>query len=497
MVGGMVGGMSMINPQFENDDYEGIVPPVLYGVKIKYDDDNNVINTDEIWLNENVFNIMKKINDDKENIENDKLTDKEIDYAERNILNNENVVKKNIMNEYARLEDIISSRTTEDRYENEKIIQDIKRKKNELIQLYSFYFNYNDKNITKDELDSYTENINKKSNKAYDKIYNEAKEIEKNDNTIKSIFEKGNISEQIIGTDRDILLSVDGDRTKQNNSKDKNVYNQSFIDLLEELWKDENYKEKTINNLKTNLKPDEQKAINNIDNWSSDDFINYSLQFFPIDIIKKNTVWELKNHDTIITNPQNNQFYAKTKILGYEPDFNRLNIGFDILYKNINGKNRLYNIIAKTPRGLVETLKDNPKGYNYYTFFFNKDKSGYFNNTLNTNNFKNDEDNTKNIKKMYNSLKSDKDFSKEYNDKSFFNEVDERNYNVYKKMLKNNVFYGKLNVDNFKDKKGIVDESRYSITTKNINSYPSTLINTDNILKKFDRKINLYKKKKI
>jgi hypothetical protein len=195
----------------------------------------------------------------------------------------------------------------------------------------------------------------------YNQHHKEAIKSEKDPSKV--YYERGNISEKDI-TDFDeetgILRNLDRDKYQAYDSKDIDAFNDNFIKaILAPLGKTP-YGHKYI---------DKKKLDKNDKDYLRKEYLSN----FPIDVIKGDTIWELKSYKNKLGD-SGKQVLNKTKIIGTDK--------FPIKYmKDNNGEIKIKNIYYKHPvtRELIPAFPDNTKGYNYYWMFNNKDKLGYTN----------------------------------------------------------------------------------------------------------------------
>jgi hypothetical protein len=164
---------------------------------------------------------------------------------------------------------------------------------------------------------------------------------------------RGDISEEkIIDYDIDtgILSDYDGNKNNAFNSKDIFGYNENYI---KKLLKKNNFNQ-SIN-------------IEDITKELNDKIRNLYLQYYPVDVIKDGTIWELKSYSKPTKtsgNYHNNQEMQRTKIEGTGR--------YQILYNQLaNGKWVIGNIYDTKEN--MKTLPDRPDGYKYYWGYNSKD----------------------------------------------------------------------------------------------------------------------------
>lgn len=371
------GGMSMENPQFnKNDtrkrysmegktneeydydtDYTGLFdmsnPPIILGDKISYsEDDNNVENTNSEFL-EKLDNL--EINDSEKayKVCIDELADLEniktyiVKYNPSDYLDNPKYKYATQLEEYftKRAKDIKAEFGKTDDDLEEKVIED-------------------------------TSKVNKDVKNKYLEVKDTTKDIINTDKH-KLHEETGNVYEEVIKLRPKALSSYDGDNSKPLNSKEIKGYSKEFQDFLKDYFRNLPEDEKN------KFRDSSGRVSLNTFLSSEDGLLNY----FPVDIIKKNTIWELKTHKDFKSKDQE---YAISKIRGYYGLGNPI---YNIVYSKKNKNNRLDNITftytdPKTGKmKTINTLPHNDKGYNYYTNFNTEYGLAYYN-ALNDEDFK-------------------------------------------------------------------------------------------------------------
>lgn len=234
--------------------------------------------------------------------------------------------------------------------------------------------------------------INDEINPHYDLSFSTAKQTK---NTFKEQSEeRGNIVEDDLTKNKTILEIIDDDNSTPYNTKDLNAYNLDFINALIKMELG-NPDFKNLTNV--NLIPPQLEKI----------LYDKFLQFVPVDIVKDNTIWEIKSFNKSVLPNNEKQKMSETKLKGFENKFwvdlnQRLGKGYsikstpysyDFRYKNIGNDKKVDNIYFKfqtpisyfgKPTGKkfdfnIPIFKTNPKGFNYYWLYDNIDKIGYIN----------------------------------------------------------------------------------------------------------------------
>jgi hypothetical protein len=224
-----------------------------------------------------------------------------------------------------------------------------------------------------------------KNNPHFDDVYKRSKELILNDeieipnNMSKDTFipiQRGNISEDDYTKNPFIFQAVDNDESETKNTKDYSAYNPEFIDTL-------------VNNITSG----KIKSLNNLSSKGEilkgeilKDIEETYLKYVPIDIIKGNTLWELKSYGEniipsvienkgkkIINNGQ--QHMEKSKLIGYKDYKGNQLYSFDI----DEGEEKVKNIYFHNDGKKIPILKNNHNGYKYYWLYDNKDISGTIN----------------------------------------------------------------------------------------------------------------------
>lgn len=210
-----------------------------------------------------------------------------------------------------------------------------------------------------------------------------ASEIQKNpfydtvNRQSKDYFDRGNISEDLLEKNNALLASIDNDESVSHNTKDIDAFKPEFINKLSQLFTGQ------MGNYTKALKQDNPMAKKLLE-----DIKKNFLEFIPVDIVKGNTVWELKSFKDNIYDNDKNQEMKYTKLEGFKkniqlPKDKYLNYEYKMDIRN----GKLYNInfvigynnIGMTPGFTLKTLPEQPIGYNYYWGYNNKNSFGYIN----------------------------------------------------------------------------------------------------------------------
>lgn len=236
------------------------------------------------------------------------------------------------------------------------------------------------------------DDINDEVNPHYDLSFSTAKQIK---NTFKEQSEeRGNIVEDDLTKNKTILEIIDDDNSTSYNTKDLNAYNLDFINTLLKMT----FGDPSIDNI-TSV----EEIPPNIVKLLYDKF----LQFVPVDIVKDNTIWEIKSFNKSVLPNNTSQKMSETKLKGFENKFwtnlnNSLGNGYSIKaspysyefkYKENGNEKKIDNIYFKFNAPIsyygkstgkkfsfdLPIFKTNPKGYDYYWLYDNKDKIGYIN----------------------------------------------------------------------------------------------------------------------
>ncbi len=285
----------------------------------------------------------------------------------RNDRNISNIEKINLLeNELGDIKNLINDEDNID--EINKILgrETLCKIKNELIEYYK---------VVSTEIELILSNaINNKPNLYFDIINIKAvnKQIKYKLDDINVI--RGEINEDEITEKQGIKLSIiDNDYSKGYNTKNFSAYDEKFIKIL-------------INAFTINGKEPQNQMI-----------INQILKFVPVDIIKDNTIWEIKSLND--SNKDSNSI-KDTKLKGFE---NKKNVSIgDILIDGTIGfkfeftpdgkkvKNIIFSLTGKIgynkkpiydPNDInikIPILKENPNGYDYYWYMSNSSGDRYY-----------------------------------------------------------------------------------------------------------------------
>lgn len=219
--------------------------------------------------------------------------------------------------------------------------------------------------------------------KTFDNLDNDNDKADYLEKFIKNV-EKGNVSENKL-IDKDILLTfIDKDESKAYNTKDMNGLNNDFIQTLKNIG------------------------------MSDDDIKNKVLEKLNFDVVKDNTIWELKAFGKNSYDVEKYDRYSKAKFYGSELT--------TIVFNDKNGKKKYYELqydfkiknnkvvdisyvlqpkYNQTNIYVGSIIKSNPNGYNYYIMENNKDTIQYIN-PLKDDNWKNIDNQIKQGKKGIN-----------------------------------------------------------------------------------------------
>lgn len=350
MIGGMIGGMAKQNIDTGRIDHE------LFE---KYGVDN---------MEDLIDHVMRSNLTDKEkyNFLLKEGTDIMIDLKEKADITNNTELKKDVENNTDKIVNLLND------YKKSDYIKTDEQKK--LLKL-----------LKKNNID---DNINNHFNTSFE----EAKNIK--DNFKDQNIERGNIVEDDITKNKLILDIIDDDNTPAYNTKDLHAYNMDFINALIKLERGD---PNLVNILDVDKLPQPFK----------DNLYDKYLQYIPVDIVKGNTIWEIKSFTNKLLQKNGSQDMSETKIKGFENNFwtnvnKSLGDGFsiksspykyDIKYKNIDGNKKIDNIYFKINSPVsyygkrtkmsfnfdIPIFKQNLGGYNYHWLYDNKDKIGFIN----------------------------------------------------------------------------------------------------------------------
>lgn len=186
---------------------------------------------------------------------------------------------------------------------------------------------------------------------------------------------RGEINEEDITEKQSIKLSIiDNDNSIGYNTKNFKAYDNNFKDTIKNAF--------TVNN----KVPSEQMIINHI------------LSFVPVDIIKDNTIWEIKS---LSDTDKDSNSIKNTKLKGYKKE--NISIGgiliggtmcfdFEFTPDGKKIKNIIFELVGKKqigfngnpiydPNGInikMPILKENPNGYDYYWYMSNSSGDRYY-----------------------------------------------------------------------------------------------------------------------
>ena len=258
----------------------------------------------------------------------------------------------------------------------------------------------------------------------------------------KDKFERGDIVEDELDKNRYFLELIDEDKTPSYNTKDLDGYNPDFVKEMTRIITGD-----MTNDLDT--LPDNIK--NHFVNEMKDEF----LKFVPVDIIKGNTIWEIKSFNIDIYK-KGNQPMKYSKLDGYSGTFYRplpdnehikgkYSYSFDYdknankiknIYFNFDGKVKKFDKTLKKINFNVPVLKPNTNDYNYYWAFDNEKSFGYINPV-----------------KYMNAIKS----------KSYIGDDDKKYYEVDNKLIKKLPYtYTQILTDIRKRNKNLVSKGQYN-----------------------------------
>lgn len=157
---------------------------------------------------------------------------------------------------------------------------------------------------------------------------------------------RGDLTEDNLNDEQKANLKLlDNDKSNPLNTKDLNAYNPEFIKVLKK-----DFKLKTDDEIKKKI-----------------------LRYFPVDIIKDNTIWEIKSYGD--KSKISNEFQT-TKLDGYKGWVNNKNFEYKFNYSN-DGK-KVSNIDFLYKGKSIPTLKQNNNGYDYYWYLSNSSGTRYF-----------------------------------------------------------------------------------------------------------------------
>jgi hypothetical protein len=203
----------------------------------------------------------------------------------------------------------------------------------------------------------------------YGFVQEEAKEAKKKDPLLPLTVDelRGDLTEEHITDTRatKLLQDIDHDKSQPLNSKDRKSLNSEFV--------------------KTLFNENKDKFSN--PNEVMDHIKNEVTKYYPIDIIKNNTLWELKSFSKE-TNPNKIREHSmsESKIAGH----NKYKIKYINTGTNESPKYKIDNIYYETnwnpeknhfssKKSFIPTLPVKPNGYDYYWLFNNLDRVAYKN----------------------------------------------------------------------------------------------------------------------
>ncbi len=211
-----------------------------------------------------------------------------------------------------------------------------------------------------------------KSNSYYNVIHEKASKYIFDDINVK----RGEINEDEITEKQSIKLSIiDNDNSTGYNTKNFNAYDPKFIDILKNIF--------TLN---------DKKPSNSI-------IINHILKYVPVDIVKNNTIWEIKSLDDF---NKNYNSIKTTKLKGYTNNNisiagilinGKMSFNFEFTVDGKKVKNIIFELIGKKQIRIVRgkliyepndinikipILKENPNGYDYYWYMSNSTGDRYY-----------------------------------------------------------------------------------------------------------------------
>lgn len=211
----------------------------------------------------------------------------------------------------------------------------------------------------------------KKSNSYFDTINDKAKD----NKTLGTDEIRGDINEEDITEKQSIKLSIiDNDNSIGYNTKNFKAYNNNFFETLKTAF--------TVNGKEP----------------QNEMFVEQILKFVPVDIIKDNTIWEIKS---LNDSDKNSNSIKNTKLKGFENK--NISIGgifiggtirfsFEFTSDGKKVKNIIFELIGKKqigynkkpiydPNGInikMPILKENPNGYDYYWYMSNSSGDRYY-----------------------------------------------------------------------------------------------------------------------
>lgn len=161
---------------------------------------------------------------------------------------------------------------------------------------------------------------------------------------------RGDMTEDNLGTNQPANLSLlDRDNSEVKNTKDLDAFNPNFIKVLRKDF-----------------------------NLTDDEIKKKVLKYFPVDIIKGKTIWEIKSYGD--KNKSSNDFQL-TKLNGFEGDVSKNGTlkPFEYIFNYTDDGKKVKNITFKHSGGkTINTLNKNDDGYDYYWYLSNKSGTRYF-----------------------------------------------------------------------------------------------------------------------
>lgn len=206
-------------------------------------------------------------------------------------------------------------------------------------------------------------------------------------------IQRGNLTEEDITESYLFTELIDKDKSKLFNTKMLEAYSDEFKNFLVDIATNGKYK----NFHDLDLLPKEEMV-----EVRQKIFKDY-LEYIPIDLIKGETLYEVKSFQSPINKKDGFQEIGKSKLFGYTintRDGCLLNYSFgltddgkkvenilctyktgktSILKEDENGDIYEENIYKKTLAQDMPILKNRPDGYNYYWLLSNSDTTGYIN----------------------------------------------------------------------------------------------------------------------
>jgi hypothetical protein len=254
---------------------------------------------------------------------------------------------------------------TKGKYKDKELEKNI----NESLEIINNYFQQDENRELKALENSY---FQPKTNEFYERNDEEAEK----ENPSKTIIgktdkdtERGDKFEKdafVYEEDTHLLYNIDKDKSTAYNSKELEPYTDEFIKYC--------LKKIGIN-----------KDLKDLSDTDKDKLIDKILQFIPVDIVKDNTIWELKSYGKNLTNEykfgkQSLSITKMDKSVVYNPKINKPY--FNVIFKYNKGGDewRVKNLY--TDEG-IPLLKNS--NFKYYWMFNNPDGIGYYNPLKNKN----------------------------------------------------------------------------------------------------------------